>query len=228
MRMRIERILAGVLLFFAVINVTWALPAEEIKVDWGKSFVLAGSGGLENPVLQVAFNPQPEPPVVGVLSYGKPPDPAYPPDPIITNSGDFGKGSLFRLLFGISSDSGLAIPEEGVAGGPVGSLMDFNVLDDLGAVMFSVQLELTTSGGGTSIDWVAFNPQPEPPKLGENAAAFGADFSFDSFSDVFLAIRVMDSRGTPITLTQVPAPASILLLSLGLAVLGWSRLPRKS
>jgi hypothetical protein len=230
MRARIGQSLVGVFLLFSAISTTSALPIDVVKVDWANSYLLAGSGGLENPLLRVAFNPQPEPPAAGVLSYGVPPNPAFPPDPIITNSGDFAEGSMFRLLFGISNELGLLIPEAGIVAGPRGSLLDFNVFNDSGAVEFVVQLELTSSSGGTSLDWVAFNPQPEPPALGIGAASFGADFSFDSFSDVSLAIRVMDSQGTPITLTQVPVPAPILLLSLGLALLGWSRryLPRKS
>tara|TARA_R110002049_G_scaffold134756_12_gene294324 strand:+ start:1490 stop:2182 length:693 start_codon:yes stop_codon:yes gene_type:complete len=230
MKKCIEQRVAVALLVFAASNATWALTIEEMKVDWGNSYILAGSGGLENPLLRVAFNPQPEPPAAGVLSYGRPMEEGYPPDPIITNTGDFTEGALFRVLFGISGESGLMIPGEGVAGGPNGSLLDFNVFNDSGAVAFAVQLELTTSSGGNSINWVAFNPQPEPPALGDGAASFGADLSFDSFSDVSMAVRVFDSQGAPITLTQVPLPAPIVLLGLGLMQLAWSRrtVPRKS
>ncbi len=193
---------------------------EDIEVDWGNSYRFAGSGGLENPLLRVAFNPQPEPPAGGALSFGMPPDPAYPPDPVITHSGDFESGQPFRLLFGISNGMDLFLPTSTIVGGPDGvSLFLFDVMDAAGLKVFDVQLELSSSSGGSPIEWVAFNPQPEPPALGEGGALFGADFSFSSFSDVSLAIRVHDAVGGIITLTAIPEPGALLLTASGLLLL---------
>jgi hypothetical protein len=48
----------------------FALPVQAIivdNVDWSNSFLLQGSG-LENPLVRVGFNPQPEPPAIPVQS----------------------------------------------------------------------------------------------------------------------------------------------------------------
>ena len=193
-------------------------------VDWDNSFLFAGTGGIENPLVRVGFNPQPEPPAGGMLTFGTPPDSEYPPDPVITHSGDFNAGAPFRLLFGISNDLGLTILEGSIVDGPGdSSLLEFDVLNNLGALVFDVQLEFTTTSGGSPIDWVAFNPQPEPPAIGANGTAFGADFTFSSFSDASLAIRIHDAAGDIITLQQVPEPGTLLLLSVGIGLMGMFR-----
>lgn len=201
-------------------------------VDWSRDFVLAGSGGLDSPLVEVAFNPQPEPPAGGLLTFGPPPMPSYPPDPVIVHTGDFQPGTPFRLLFGIANGMELAIPDASVAAGPgADGLLSFDVLAPSGnqaltrgaRKVFEVQLALATTSGGSPLDWQAFNPQPEPPALGPGAAAFGADFSFSSFSDVSLAVRVLDAEGAPLTLTSVSEPGSLALLGMGLAVAAVTR-----
>ncbi len=215
-------LIAGLLLA----NAAQATVLENKDVDWGRSLLFATAGGLENPLVRVGFNPQPEPPAGGVLSFGKPPNPAYPPDPIITHSGDFGAGTPFRLLFGIASGMELTIPTSAVENGPDrSSLFNFDVLDVTGARIFDVQLEMTTTSGGLAIDWVAFNPQPEPPALGDGAM-FGADLSFSSFSDVSLAIRIYDAAGTPLTLRAVPEPGIVLLTVSAIGLMSLTR-PRR-
>jgi len=195
----------------------------DMEVDWDHSFLFAGSGGLENPLLRVAFNPQPEPPAGGLLTMGTPPNPAYPPDPVITHSGDFTAGAPFRVLFGIANGMDLNIMEGSFARGPDDGLLEFDVLGALGVKVFDVELEFSTTSGGATIDWVAFNPQPEPPAIGPGGAAFGADLSFNSFSDVSLAFRVHDAAGGIITLTRVvPEPGSLVLLGAGIGLLGYS------
>ena len=92
-----------------ITNTAQAAHLDLIDVDWDNSFLFAGSGGLENPLLRVAFNPQPEPPAGGLLSFGPPPRREYPPGPGITHSGDFDVGTPFRLLFGISNGLALTI-----------------------------------------------------------------------------------------------------------------------
>ncbi len=218
------------LIFMAVLftNAASATVLEEKTADWSNSFLFGGTGGLENPLLRVAFNPQPEPPNPGVvLSYGHPPDPIYPPDPIITHTGDFDAGKIFRLLFGISNGSSLSINEGTLITGPGGSsVFGFEVFNNLGGAVlkvFDVHLILTTTSGGVPIDWVAFNPQPEPPRVGADGAAFGADFTFDKFSDVSLTIRVNDAQGTPITLNTIPEPTTLALISLSFVGIGYKR-----
>jgi len=200
---------------FAALLVALAAPAAAVPVDWSNTFRFSAPG-VENPLLQVGFNPQPEPPAGGMLSFGTPPNPAYPPDPIITHSGAT-TGTPFRLLFGMNAASDLIIVDANFENPGLFVI----VLADAAAIsdaprLFEVQLELGTSGGGVPIDWVAFNPQPEPPAIGVEPVSFAADFTFDAFSDATLAIRLHDASGMPLALTQVPEPATLALLAAGL------------
>src|SRR5690606_36194859 len=72
-----------------IIALTFAghATATPISVDWARSLLFSVGGGLENALLRVAFNPQPEPPAAGQLSFADPTTTGYPPDPIITHSG---------------------------------------------------------------------------------------------------------------------------------------------
>jgi hypothetical protein len=74
---------------------------------------------------------------------------------------------------------------------------------------------LTTSGGvmdGASA--VAFNPQPEPPHGFGGGSDFGMNFTFTSFSDVSVSLRILDTQGNQLTFILVPEPA------MGLALMG--------
>ena len=205
-------------LLLVVLLLLAAQPVQATAVSWTNTFVLSGSGGLSNPLVQVGFNPQPEPPANGLLSFNDPPVVGYPPDPFITQSGGFSdEVTPFRIVFGITNDEILAIPDSALPTGPTDHSFQFDVLNATGDLVFAVEFDMTTTSGGLPINWLAFNPQPEPPALGPSGALFGADFSFTSFSDATLAIRIHDAAGTPIALTQVPEPATIALLGLGLA-----------
>jgi len=206
----------ALLLALLASHMTGIVSAAPVEVDWTRSLLFRGSGGgLENPLLQVGFNPQPEPPAPGAFGYADPGMDGYPPDPVITHR-DASAGDRFRLLFGIASDVPLVLGDGGFVD-DLGQRFVQNVLGGDGTVSlrYLVEFELTTSSGGAPIDWVMFNPQPEPPALGSAAASFGADFSFDSFSDASLRLRVMDAAGTPVALLRVAEPTSSLLLALG-------------
>jgi|GEM_PF-2101120 len=198
-------------------GVTLSAP---VSVDWSNSFLFNVSGP-ENPLLRVAFNPQPEPPAGGLLTMGVPPNPAYPPDPVITHKG-ISSGTNFRLLAGMSANTSLALLASAFdATDPHLLNLSFGTLpvnNNLGgSPLFEVQIELSTSSGGSPLNLVAFNPQPEPPALGPGAASYGADFTFTSFSDAMAAIRVHDANGA-IRSLKVPEPpgAMLMLLALGL------------
>jgi len=181
--------------------------AALVTNNWGKSFVFQGSGGLSNPLLEIAFNPQPEPPNPGVVSSSR-------TNPVITHS-NVNTGTPFQLLFGISGDSPLFIDPSSI-NRPIAGELQLEFFGGTDDDAFTVFLMMLTSSSGTPIDWVAFNPQPEPPRLGVGAASFGADFAFSSYSDVTLSIQVLDANGTPISLKQVPEPETVWLIGLGL------------
>ena len=197
-------------------------PVHATEVSWTNTFVFAGSGGITDPLVQVGFNPQPEPPAAGLLSFNDPPVTGFPPDPVITHSGSF-NATPFRVIFGITNGVFLNISATAFSASPVGNSFMFDVMNDFGGVVFQVEFEMTTSSGGLPIGWASFNPQPEPPAIGAEAALFGADFTFDSFSDVSLAIRIRDAAGTPIALARVSEPTTFALLVLVLAGICTSR-----
>lgn len=206
--------LPSVVLLMLLAARTEAVP---IAVDWSNTFMFSAPG-VQNPLLQVGFNPQPEPPEGGVLSFGAPPNPAYPPDPIITHAGAT-SGTPFRLLLGVGADTPLYVDTAGFVGPGVYALTIGDLASPTGSILFEVRLALGTSGGGLPIDWVAFNPQPEPPALGAGAVSFAADFTFDAFSDATLAIRLMDVAGMPLALTPVTEPTTLALCAASVLVI---------
>ncbi len=198
-------------------------PAAVAKpVSWDSSFLFSG-GGLENPLLRVAFNPQPEPPAAGVLSFQDPPVTGYPPDPVITHN-EVATDTPFQLLVGLgTADTPLSLTSAAFST-PSTLVLTFGSLGGIatpagGAALFDVEIDLTTESGGNPIDIVAFNPQPEPPAVGAGAAAYGAEFLFSSYSAVSAAFRLHDATGTPLTLTRVAEPTLPALLGLGLLAL---------
>lgn len=203
-------------LLIVALAFTTHAQATPISVDWARSLLFSIGGGLENPLLRVAFNPQPEPPAAGQLSFDQPLMTGYPPDPIITHSGAE-TGDMFRLLFGIGNTSPLSLPASVFSDEPAGHAFAFDVLFDaigVPATAFHVVLELMSASGGAPGSWVAFNPQPEPPALGAGAQSFGADFTFSSFSDVSLRVQIFDAAGNPLQLHLVPEPSTLLLFAL--------------
>ncbi len=89
---------------------------------------------------------------------------------------------------------------------------------------------LQGNGFDTPLIRLGFNPQPEPPAIGDFPGAIGFDMTFTSMSDVTLKLQVIDAQtGTPIGFSAIPLPASVCLFVSGLTGLaGISRVWQKT
>ncbi|MBU4271217.1 MAG: PEP-CTERM sorting domain-containing protein [Planctomycetes bacterium] len=92
-------------------------------------------------------------------------------------------------------------------------------MNSAGEKVFDVIFDMGTSSGGVPIDWVGFNPQPEPPGINGDACAIGFDFQFDSYSEATLQFQVLDVDSDPISFTLIPEPTTWVLLASGGACL---------
>jgi hypothetical protein len=102
-------------------------------------------------------------------------------------------------------------------------------MDAEGRDRYSILLEMQTKNGGlpTPGTWQGFNPQPEPPALGERADSVGFDFSFDSevtSATLNFSIQNLRSReAQSFALSSVPEPNALALLAVAAAVVGLKR-----
>lgn len=195
-------------------------------IDWSMAQQLHGSGPLgDDPRVIVGFNPQPEPPRV----FDSFLDLSTPSQPTLVRRGDFAPGTAFDLVLAIGgSGDGLTLLPKFDGGIPTGGVatLGFDVIGPGGHDLFDVFVDFGSSSGGVldGFSAVAFNPQPEPP-----AARFGADsdfgvsFTFTSFSDTWVRLRVFDLQGNALQFSAVPAPATLALAGLALAGLGLRR-----
>lgn len=221
---------AGVVAFGASLSL--ASPANAMPVDWSKSQLYQGLTGLTNPLLAVAFNPQPEPPAataLGFLQIGQ--------SAIQKTISGVNNPQGFRILFAAGGGGGTG-PVVGVDsfGGvvPGVSFSQMTLEIDLGIDTILARLDFTTSSGGAvDVNAVAFNPQPEPPAFGAlNSDSFGLDFNFTSLSDAIVTITFTERDGqTPIQLNEIvvaaPEPDTIGIVVMGLAAVGLGRMRRK-
>ena len=68
------------------------------------------------------------------------------------------------------------------------------------------------SGVGGIVDWVSFNPQPDPP-----GDVFSYEITFAG--DATLALGVTEN-GNPLTFSAAPEPGTWVMMALGFASLG--------
>lgn len=175
------------------------------SADWANSFLFQTTG-IDNPLVRVGFNPQPEPP--GKWSFL---DDSVRTRPMIRIS-DLGvSDGTARLLFGISGDYEIDAP-----GVPDGDSFQFTLVGENDA---TVVLTLFTESGGFVVPgtWEGFNPQPEPPGLGEHSAAIGFEFVFEQSNNLlaeaaFMSIQIFDQNNNPIVFSSVPEPNSVICL----------------
>ena len=191
---------------------------------WGVTTALAGiepvpwlptSGGFDNPIFWVLFNPQPEPPgdwfTYSVNSQGE-----------AVFTAQYGANGL-RLMFGVSSLTGLL------------NNMSLSLTADgftslvLSGTQPIYRADFTFDSGGMLFpgSLVAFNPQPEPP----GAPYIKQWVTFDLLdaaggsvlpgTDVNMTMRLMDTNGNLVKLepAPVPEPATVLLFGAGMSFL---------
>jgi PEP-CTERM motif len=189
-------------------------------VNWANAFVLqdvttsATGGPVENPLVLVGFNPQPEPPAG--------------PDTVLNNStpnmpelGLTGVNNpqTFRLLFAIGAPTGkfaISSSTDATANG-----LSLTVTGPNGSYMIDFGFRTSSMGGISDPgSLVGFNPQPEPPAGPADSAVFGMDFQFTSLSDAFVSLQVTGPGGNSLTFRQVPEPAALAIFLVGLAGLG--------
>ncbi len=194
-----------------------AARAHAVTVDWGDADPILINAGLENPLVLVGFNPQPEPPALVQNAIFDPtalvleragvePTPfqlylgarggefVYPPDPI----DDFDQQSIQFVTDG---------------GNPLQYLLDFSP-----TVRGADPTGISDPGNP-----FFFNPQPEPPAAFDSA--IGLSFLFKDLTNVdtvSLRLQVFDGNEA-LGISPVPLPAAVWLFgSALLGLIGWS------
>jgi hypothetical protein len=159
---------------------------------------LETSGGVLNPGVIFAFNPQPDPPGIPIL------DLADRYEPVLIQPGAGGGTYVFVMSFvGLP---GLQLPA--VQRPDIDGVTDFTF--DYADHVFEVGLAF--SNPGAVGDWESFNPQPDPPGVWfSDAITYAA-------GDPHVAITVFED-GSQLKFA-VPEPATWTLMGLAFAWLG--------
>ena len=197
-----------ILVFLFVISI----PITAIAGVSPSPFKFASSNEFDNPILWLLFAPQPEPPKEWMGS-----DASNPYEIIFTTPND--ASGVFQLAFefdnatvplsstcSLTSD-GITLSIYGNSGGALKLLYYLNFeFEDGGAIPASA---LTLLGGTPQLD-------------------FGTIFSIKGLTSgevIKMSLQLTDATGSPVALTSVPEPATMLLLGFGL--LGLAGLRRK-
>ena len=184
------------------------LPAYTFP-DGSPGFAFTTSGGIDNPGVIVGFNPQPDPP-------GAPPttvDLRDPTRPLFDQSSGNKYDVVVSFLF--PGTTGLLLPAvqaPNADGRTQVSFCDGSVRDNGSCDGSVVVLSMAFSGVGGIVDWVSFNPQPDPP-----GDVFSYEITFAG--DATLALGVTEN-GNPLTFSAAPEPGTWVMMALGFASLG--------
>ncbi len=159
---------------------------------------------LVNPGVLVGFNPQPDPP-------GTPATDLFLGNAMHPELLNLAPLSGFQFIMSLvlpsgSCDSSIPMPNsDGVTG--------FHCTEMAGDETANVNVALQFSGPGGVVDWVSFNPQPDPPgDVNSYDLTFGGEDAAVAFS--------VSVNGQPLDFRLVPEPSTIGLLGVGLIGLG--------
>jgi hypothetical protein len=177
--------------------------APSLNPQPGDIHTMLTSGGLENPEVIFAFNPQPDPP--GKQTYLDLTNPEVPTLllPAVNQT--------YELVIGFPYGGFAFGTPTGLTTTNLATTFSFNATAADGAAYLVDVTILGYMGGFTS-----FNPQPDPP----------GDIGFQFTADPQASIQIFQIEGqdnVPLSFTEVPEPASLAILALGTAALAARR-----
>jgi hypothetical protein len=201
-----------------------ALPA--VQIDPSEFlFALQASNGPVNPGVEVGFNPQPDPPgepltLLDLLDSTR---------PVLTVPAS-GERS-FRFLFALGTSGDVSPFELVLEPPPDPDRLRIEARDRNGKTLLTIDAFVAFSDGGhlDPASIVGFDPQPDPPGA---ADSIGIDFSF--FAPAVgagrgvgpfatLSFEMHDAAGGVFSFKQVPEPATLMSVAMGLALLAGRR-----
>jgi len=165
-----------------------------------------------SPEVLVGFNPQPDPP-------GTPPTFLSLTDPTAPLFTNLSPGVSYAFVISFINFSppdpcDMTLPTP-TSDGKTG----FSCSGGTGTVANSLDAALTFTGPGGVVDWVSFNPQPDPPG---DVAAYDVTFAGDASVAVSISVD-----GTPLDFDLVPEPGTMSLFGTALIGLAaWRRRQR--
>lgn len=192
-------------------------------VDWSQVAVFSQDFPTTTPSILFGFDPQPEPPASSAIWRTT--------ETTASRSIDGVSGAqLFTILIGLEKGGALdlaAVPTETAVG-----LLLPAVQSVREAARSVVKIDFFTSSGGTPLNILSFNPQPEPPPRLGGFEVWALQFEFSSLSTARVTFSVDDGDGTAVPLTRValtpvPVPPAIVLGLGGIGALGALRLRRQ-
>jgi hypothetical protein len=211
------KIAPSILSGLACLAITTITPADASPVspnynyifpDGSSGFALTSQGGPINPGVLVGFNPQPDPPAIPpptTLSLSN------PANPILVSPGPCDVACPATAYNFVMSFQGIGNPTLGT---PAVPNSDGNTSLSFTAGLHQFELFLKVNGPTSIIDWVAFNPQPDPP-----ADWFAVQVTFAGDPQASFSL-VEDGQQLSFQLARTPVPATLPLFASGLGVIG--------